>query len=171
MKKFRIAALMAVLVSVLCLTGCKQIWDALKEETFDTWYEKDFDYSEGKTLKCYCYYSESAQTINNVECEPGLTIVVEAQGDSVKIFDTELTNGKYYLVKNLKKGAALSDEGESSSYKVNDSVAVAIAFFFDRGEPESISDSSWSTPSEALKFNWSEFLADKLIEVIESKLN
>lgn len=178
MKKFRFAAVAALILTVTALTGC----EIFKEFSYNKWCKKEITLKE-KSTTAYFYWATDDE---NENIKKGLNVVLQFQGDAVKILGTEVSNGKYYIVKNIPDGTVVDDlddtelDEEKSQKLGNKKItsgkwAAAYAGMFEKGtrnieSPVCLSDSDWKKPTEEQSANVSlkEVITEALIGLLEA---
>lgn len=180
MKKFRLAALAALVFGVFTLTGCADLWGAAQKISQDKWCKKTVSYGDGKSVEVYMYYTNTATSTGKIDLPVGLTIVVEAKGNSVKLFGESITSGEVYATKHIAKGKSLAsaadaDDGNSSASKfvISDSSWFGAYEMFKTGEKDVSAPASSSSSSGYDNITdladasfWKELLAEKLIDLL-----
>jgi len=177
MKKFRLAAVAALVFAVTALTGC----EVFKEFSYNKWCTKPVTVAEGKTTDAYFYWATENKDDN---IKAGLNVVIQLDGESVSVLGTEVTNGKYYIVKNIPDGTALKDidatEVEGDKYEKFKDVtitsgkwAAAYATVFKKGtrnvdEPACLSSSEYKKPGADEEANVS--IKAIVVEALEALL-
>lgn len=173
MKKFRIAAFIALVMSVFALSSCTM----LKELSYNKWCTKNVTVKE-KPVTLYFYWA----TEETGKLKTGLNIVAMAEDEAVTVMGEELTSGKYYVLKNIAAGATVDsiDESELDSkfdkiknVKITSEKWVAIyASMFTKetrnvDAPVCLSDSTWQTLGDKSSFNIKQVIAEALLSYLE----
>lgn len=173
MRKFRIAAVIALVMSVFALSGC----DMIKELSYNKWCTKKVTVKE-QPVDVYFYWA----TKDAGKLKSGLNVVVMAKGEAVTIMGEELTSGKYYIIKNIPDGSTVDsiddselDEkfAEVKNAKITSGRwAACYATMFKKesrnvAAPVCLSDSTWETPKDAASFNIKQIIADALLAMLE----
>ncbi len=176
MKKFRFAAVAALIFAVTALTGC----EIFKEFSYNKWCKKEVTLKE-KSTTAYFYWATDDEDEN---IKKGLNVVLQFQGDAVSVLGTEVSNGKYYIVKNIPDGTVVDDlddteldEEKSQKYKdvkiTSGKWAAAYATVFKKGlrnidGPVCLSESDWNKPADESAVNLKEVIANALIGLLEA---
>lgn len=180
MKKFRIAALVALVFGVFTLTGCGDLWNAAKVVTKNKWTTKTVsttavgaakDSANKYNINVYLYYTDEAKTVGNLSLGKGLNVLIEADAGNANFFGDSISTASY-AIKTFAPGETISNNEEGSAkkeFKVTDDAwagAYALGLVTPSGEPLSANGSYELLTDKLSAEYWKEFMAEKIIDLL-----
>lgn len=177
MKKFRIAAFIALVMSVFCLSGCQRMAELLKEDSQGKWCARQITY-KNQAANVFFYFSEKSTTVSGHTFKPGLTIVVaNTQASDTKVFGVDVTENKaLYAVKTFELNETLPlGKKSAKSFVVNSSAWMVAYQLFDSKSnnvsvPACLNSGAYKNVAELKEYAdvqfWKELLAEKLVDFL-----